>query len=167
MVSFALKGLPAGLERDRSPVKTLFLLQGAFSHFAFADSLPHAANRSGALKGMAARVDGPLVVTYSEHDLAVCKRYPQASFISREDAAGVEDATSRWGAMGSRGAQAVGAAVEPFKAVGQTYPFANGKFLNLDGDHLITRGGPPSGAHSDIIYPEIAWAVLQASKLAR
>ena len=167
VVSFALKGLPAGLDRTASPVKTLFLLQGAFSHFAFSDSLPHSPERSGALKGMATRVDGPLTVSFSQHDLAVCKRYPQASFVSRDDAANVEDAASRWGAMGSRGAQAVNATVEPFKTVGEHYGFAKGKFLNLDGDQLITRGGPPSGAHSDIIYPEIAWAVLEASGLAR
>jgi hypothetical protein len=167
VVSFALKGLPAGMEGGASPVKSVFLLQGAFSHYAFADSLPHAPGRAGALKGMAARVDGPLVVTHSQHDLAVCKRYPQASFISRDDAADFDDAVSRWGAMGSRGAQAVHAGVDAFKPVGQAYAFASGRFLNLDGDHLITRGGPPSGAHSDIIYPEIAWAVLQAARLTR
>jgi hypothetical protein len=155
------------MEGGASPVKSVFLLQGAFSHFAFADSLPHAPGRAGALKGMAARVDGPLVVTHSQHDLAVCKRYPQASFISRDDAADFDDAVSRWGAMGSRGAQAVHAGVDAFKPVGQAYAFASGRFLNLDGDHLITRGGPPSGAHSDIIYPEIAWAVLQAARLTR
>jgi hypothetical protein len=167
VVSFALKGLPAGLDKARSPVKSLFLLQGAFSHFAFADALPHDPQRSGALKGMASRVDGPIVVTCSEHDLAVCKRYPQASFISREDAADFNDAASRWGAMGSRGAQAVGATVLPFGPEGQNYQFTKGRFFTLDGNHLITRGGPPSGAHSDIVYPEIAWAVMKASGLAR
>jgi Subtilase family len=41
------------------PAKSLYLLQGAFSHFAFADALPMDRSRGGALKGMAARVDGP------------------------------------------------------------------------------------------------------------
>jgi hypothetical protein len=167
VVSFALKGLPAGLDKARSPVKTLFLLQGAFSHFSFAGALPHDAERAGALKGMSSRVDGPLVVTCSVHDLAVGKRYPQASFISREDAADFNDAASRWGAMGSRGAQAVGATVLPFGPEGENYQFNKGRFFTLDGDQLITRGGPPSGAHSDIVYPEIAWAVMKASGVAR
>ena len=55
LVSFALAGLPDGAG---SPVKSLYLLQGAFSHFAFADALPMDRSRGGALKGMAARLDG-------------------------------------------------------------------------------------------------------------
>ena len=47
--------------------------------------------------------------------------------------------------------------------MGHAYTFATGRFLNLDGNQLITQGGPPSGAHSDIFYPEIAWAVLAAA----
>ena len=53
LVSYTLAGLPAGLTDQNSPVKTLFLLQGAFSHFAFADSLPFDASRKGDLAGMA------------------------------------------------------------------------------------------------------------------
>ena len=58
LVSFALAGLPAGAP---SPVRAVTLLQGAFSHFAFASPLPFDAGRSGALAGMLARIDGPLV----------------------------------------------------------------------------------------------------------
>ena len=164
VVSFTLRGLPASLAGPASPVKSLTLLQGAFSHFAFAEKLPHDESRSGGLKGMAARVDGPIVVTHSRHDLAVCERYPQASLVSRDDAAAVDDASRfRFGAMGADGAQAVDAAARPFGAIGEPYAFQKGKFFNLNGDDLITRGEPPSGAHSDIFYDEIAWAVLQAS----
>jgi len=52
LVSFALAGLPASATGPNSPVKSLVLLQGAFSHFAFAGALPHDRNRGGALKGM-------------------------------------------------------------------------------------------------------------------
>jgi hypothetical protein len=167
VVSFALKGLPGAFAGARSPVKSVTLIQGAFSHFAFADALPHDRSRSGALKAMAARVDGPLLVTHSVHDLAVCKRYPQASFIARQDAADADQISFRFGAMGANGAQAVDAKTVAFGPVGQSYAFAKGKFLNLNGDDLITKGDPPSGAHSDIFYPEIAWAVLQAAGIAR
>jgi hypothetical protein len=166
VVSFSLKGLPGSFTGANSPVKSLTLIQGAFSHFAFADTLPHAQDRSGALKGTASRVDGPILVTYSEHDLAVCRRYPQASLISRDDAAAAEDIAFRFGAMGADGAQAVAAAADSFKPVGQSYTFAKGRFLNLDGNQLITQGDPPSGAHSDIFYQEIAWAVLAAAGVA-
>ena len=87
LVSFALAGLPdpVGTAGAASPIKSLVLLQGAFSHFTFADSLPHNPRQSGALAGLARRVDGPLVVSHSEKDLAVGKYYPLASFASGDD----------------------------------------------------------------------------------
>jgi hypothetical protein len=161
LISFALAGLPAG----DSPVKSLYLLQGAFSHFAFADALPFDRSRGGALKGMAARVDGPLVVSFSIHDTAVGKLYPLASLSSRDDAAGLEDRLFRWGGMGHDGAQAVEADVAALAPVGSSYPFQPGKFVNLDGNAIVNRGGPPTGAHSDIFHPELVWAGLAAAGL--
>ncbi len=160
LVSFALAGLPDPAD---SPVKSLYLLQGAFSHFAFADALPMDRSRGGALKGMAARVDGPLVASFSVHDTAVGKLYPLASLSSRDDAAGLEDRLFRWGGIGHDGAQAVDATVAPLGPVGSSYPFQPGRFVNLDGNAIVNRGGPPSGAHSDIFHPELVWAGLAAA----
>jgi hypothetical protein len=164
LVSFALAGLPDGAG---SPVKSLYLLQGAFSHFAFADALPMDRSRGGALKGMAARVDGPLVASFTVHDLAVGKLYPLAALSSRDDAAGLEDRLFRWGGIGHDGAQAVDATVTTLGPVGTGYPFQKGRFVNLDGNAIINRGGPPSGAHSDIFHPELVWAGLAAAGLVR
>jgi hypothetical protein len=161
LVSFALAGLPPG----DSPVKSLYLLQGAFSHFAFADALPMDRSRGGALKGMAARVDGPLAASFSVHDTAVGKLYPLASLSSRDDAAGLEDQLFRWGGIGHDGAQAVEATVATLGPVGTAYPFSPGRFVNLDGNGIITNGQPPSGAHSDIFHPELVWAGLAAAGL--
>jgi hypothetical protein len=165
LVSFSLLGLAPTSAGERSPIKSLLLLQGAFSHFAFADALPHDPRRSGPLKGMARRVDGPIVASHSEFDSAVGTLYPAASFATRDDsqAAG---RPSRWGALGNDGAQAVNAAAEQFRDVGHAYPFAKSAFLNVDGNALIRVGGPPSGAHSDIVYPEIAWLTLSAAGVA-
>jgi hypothetical protein len=162
LVSFALAGLP---DPANSPVKSLYLLQGAFSHFAFADALPVDRSRGGALKGMAARVDGPLLASFSVHDLAVGKLYPLASLSSRDDSAGLEDQLYRWGGIGHDGAQAVDATVATLGPVGTGYPFARGRFVNLDGNAIVNRGGPPSGAHSDIFHPELVWAGLAAAGL--
>jgi hypothetical protein len=162
LVSFALAGLPDPAD---SPVKSLYLLQGAFSHFAFADALPMDRSRGGALKGMAARVDGPLVASFSIHDTAVGKLYPLASLSSRDDAAGLEDRLYRWGGIGHDGAQAVDATVAALAPVGSSYPFQPGRFVNLDGNAIVNRGGPPSGAHSDIFHPELVWAGLAAAGL--
>jgi hypothetical protein len=155
LVSFALKAHPTN-------VKSVYLLQGAFSHYAFADSLPYSPMEGGALKGMASRVDGPILVTHSKFDSAVCERYPVASWIMRQSAAAITD-DPKWMAMGADGAQAVNATPILFDAVGFKYVFEKGKFVNLDGNHLIMKGGWPSGAHSDIVYPEIAWAGLAAA----
>jgi hypothetical protein len=165
LVSFALAGLPKDAVGAASPVKSVFLLQGAFSHFAFADALPFDTGRKGDLAGMAARVDGPLLSTHSLHDTAVGTAYPLASFVARQDAADAGDRFFRWGAIGHDGAQGVNAAGAPLGDPGTRYPFAPGRWINLDGNAVITRGGPPSGAHSDIAHPHTAWAALCAAGL--
>src|SRR5215217_7913863 len=153
------------LHQADPPVKSLYLLLGAFSHFAFADALPMDRSRGGALKGMAARVDGPLVASFSVHDTAVGKLYPLAALSSRDDSAGLEDRLFRWGGIGHDGAQAVDAAVAALGPVGTGYPFRRGRFVNLDGNGIVNRGGPPAGAHSDIFHPELVWAGLAAAGL--
>jgi hypothetical protein len=165
LVSFSLAGLPTTSTQEKSPVKSVFLLQGAFSHYAFADRLPHDATRSGALKGMADRVDGPLLTTHSVKDLAVGLAYPAASFLNRDDGAAMADQESRWGAMGHDGAQAVDAGNEKLAAPGKRYPFQKGKWLNLDGNTVIIHGGLPSGAHCDIVHPHTAWAALAGAAI--
>ncbi|MEO6866117.1 MAG: serine/threonine protein kinase, partial [Gemmatimonadaceae bacterium] len=146
-------------------VESVFLLQGAFSHFAFAQQLPFDGSRSGALVGMNKRVDGPLCVTHSLKDTAVGTAYPLASLASRDDASAVSDTLYRWGAMGHDGAQDSGATEAVLGDVGTSYSFGIGAFVNLDANAIITQGGPPSGAHSDIVHPEIAWAVFAAARL--
>lgn len=171
LVSFSLLGLPSTALHPASAVKSLVLIQGAFSHFAFAAALPHEPARGGALAGVADRVDGPLVATYSIHDSAVGRLYPAASIVVGDDASAVEDLFYRWGAIGHDGAQAVeGTGVlteeaELGKAGEAAYPFASGRFLNLNGNDVIAARGGVSGAHSDIHHPEIAWAAITASGL--
>jgi hypothetical protein len=165
LVSFSLKGLPAAWVRKKSPVKSCTLIQGAFSHYAYASQLPHDSLKGGALKGIADRVDGPLIVTFSEHDKAVCECYTQASLLSLDSSSKLKDILIRFGAMGSGGAKAVEATETAFKQVGAPYPFQKGKFLNLNGNALIRLGDGPFGAHFDIYYPEIAWALLSGARV--
>jgi hypothetical protein len=163
LVSYALAGLPPLPAGTKSSVKSLFLLQGAFSHFTFADALPFDKNRKGELAGMAGLVDGPLLTTHSLKDSAVGQAYPIASVVAGQDAADESDLLFRWGAMGHDGAQAVNAQKATLARPGTAYNFAPGKWLNLDGNQVIINGDPPSGAHSDIIYPHTAWAALAAA----
>jgi hypothetical protein len=161
LVSFALLGLPDG----PSPVRAVTLLQGAFSQFAFAAPLPFDAARRGALAGAPDRVAGPVVACFSEHDDAVGRFYPLASFAAQEDSAGAVDPSSRWGGIGANGAQGVGAVLEALRPVGASYGFLPGAVLNVDASGVVRAGGPPSGAHSDIVHPELTWVVLAAGGL--
>lgn len=165
LVSYSLAGLPGNPVGAQSPVKSLFLLQGAFSHFAFADALPFDTSRKGDLAGMAQRVDGPLLTTHSLKDLAVGTAYPLASVIAGQDASDATDVMYRWEGMGHDGAQAVNAAGTALGNVQTKYDFAAGRWLNLDGNNIIVNGGPPSGAHGDIVHPEIAWAAILAENI--
>lgn len=165
LVSFALAGLPAQATGENSPVKSLLLVQAAFSHFAFARRLPHDRNRAGALARMEARVDGPLAATFSVFDTAVGEKYPLASIVSRDDAAAFDDLMFRWGAIGARGFKEVDATETAVAPTGRPYQWKSGGFTNLNANNVIRTGRPPSGAHSDIIHNELAWATLSAAGL--
>jgi pimeloyl-ACP methyl ester carboxylesterase len=162
LVSYALAGLPAGV--TPSPVKGVTLLEGAFSQWAFASSLPFDVARRGALAGMPARIDGPLAVVHSSHDGAVGTFYPLASMASGEDSAGIGDSASRWGGIGANGAQGAGAHDDAVRGTGAgaAYPFAPGSILNIDASDVVRAGAAPSGAHSDIVHAELTWILATA-----
>jgi pimeloyl-ACP methyl ester carboxylesterase len=164
LASFALAGLPESARAQDSPVKSLTLVQGAFSHFAFATTLPFR-REGGALAGMLDRVDGPVLVTHSRHDLALADHYPRASLLRGQDAAAAADRLHRWAPMGFDGAQGIAAAGRSVGAPGVRYPFQVGSVLNLDCNALIVHGDGPSGAHSDIVHSELGFAVAAAACL--
>lgn len=162
VVSYALAGLPA----DGPRIRSVTLLQGAFSHFTFAAALPFDAGRRGALHGQQAKVAGPITACYSVHDFAVGAMYPLASMLGREDAAGLDDPTYRWGGIGHDGHQP-GVSEFGLLDVGAHYDFGGHSLVNIDAARVVKRGAPPSGAHSDIIHAELAWVVLSAAGLVR
>jgi hypothetical protein len=161
LVSFTLAGV--GIPAD-SPVASVVLVQGAFSHWSFAGAQQNPFGRSGALNGFADRVHGPLVATFTPFDWAVCRWYPKASFLAQQDTeAQVAD---RWGGMGSDGFQAVGAQRVTMPAAGGTdYAFAAGSFYGADAVDVINnvQGQPFAGAHSDIRKPAVAQLVASAA----
>jgi subtilisin family serine protease len=168
LVSYSLAGLPAALTGSASPIKSVTLLQGAFSHFAFASSLPFDPSNGGGLAGMQARVDGPIGVTHTPWDTALGTYYPLASMAANDATSAFEDLLFRWNAMGHDGAQSVNANAIGVGPVGTDYAASTrgSQFTNFDANAVIRLGGPPSGAHSDIVHPEIAWIVLSASHVA-
>ncbi|MGW0987735.1 serine-threonine protein kinase [Streptomyces sp. NPDC002486] len=166
LVSFALRGLPEGVRT----VKSVTLLQGAFSHYAFAARLPHDARAGGVLQGQQNRVDGPLVCCHSRHDTALGTMYPLASRMAGDSRSAAEGAVGRalgvkWGAMGLAGVQAVpGTRVYTLaEALAAGLP-ASG-CVNVDAAAVVRRGGPPAGAHSDILHEELVRLVLAAGRV--
>ncbi|MEU0854696.1 serine-threonine protein kinase [Streptomyces griseofuscus] len=167
LAAFALRGLPG----QARPVKSLTLLEGAFSHYVFADRLPDDPHRSGALKDQQQRIDGPLVCCHSHFDAALGTFYPLASRLAGDDRSclGNEIAAvlgPRWGALGHDGVQAVPgtARLDLAGALAGRLP-ASG-CVNVDAAAVVRRGGPPAGAHSDILHPELARVVLAAGRIA-
>lgn len=166
VVAFALAGVPDP-GTGTPMIKSVTLLQGAFSRFAFADPLPFnggTKSNTGALAGMLERIDGPLTVCFSSHDGALSMLYPLASFAVLEDDADAIDLLWRWRAMGELGAHDP-AECRTLGDVGTDYLFQKGAILNIDASGVVRTGGPPSGAHSDIFHPELAWVVAAAGGL--
>jgi hypothetical protein len=165
LVSFALTGLPATATGGASPVKSLTLIQGAFSHFSFARPTPCRAVPAGALASVLDRVDGPLLSTFTAADRAVGWWYPAASMLAHEDAQSLSDLDYQWGGMGHDGFQQSPAGVTvPLQPQGHDYGFAAGRCYLLDANKIICKNQSAfSGAHSDIQHPEVAWAVRSAA----
>ncbi|WP_173861603.1 alpha/beta hydrolase [Streptomyces aureus] len=162
LVAHALKGLPSGAR----PVASVTLLQGAFSHYAFADRLPHDSGRSGALRDLQNRVRGPVVACYSRHDTALGVFYPLASRLAGDSASltraagllGSDD--PRWAAIGHDGVQAVpGTVVRPLATVLREGVPASG-CVSVDTADVVR-------SHSDICRAELARVVVSAARTGR
>ncbi|WP_234327834.1 serine-threonine protein kinase [Streptomyces sp. NRRL F-2664] len=162
VVSFSLRAVPDGARYIRS----MTLLQGAFSHYAFADRLPHDKGRGGALRGLHQKVDGPVVACHSPHDSALKVFYPLASRMAG-DSAGLLGFDERWGAIGHDGVRAVPGAVRLSldAALREGVPAAG--CVSVDAGSVVRRGGAPSGAHSDICHAELARLVVSAGRMGR
>jgi hypothetical protein len=163
LVAFALRGTSSAAA---SPVASLSLIQGAFSHWAFTPQTPF--GEPGSLNDVADRVHGPLVATFSEYDWAVGRWYPRASALAQEDVESAET-LSRWGGMGADGFQGV----EPGTALtllpeGRPYALTPASFYRVDGAGVIRDISQSSfsGAHSDIEHAEVAWLVVSAAAAA-
>jgi len=164
LAAFALSGLPTNRQGTASPVKSLTLIQGAFSHFTFARPMPIDTARNGALAGARAWVDGPLLATFSAADRALGWWYPTASLLSHSDSESAQDLTYRWGAMGHDGYQQPDATEIVLQPAGKPYTFGKTRFYRLNSDAVIAADQSPiSGAHSDIRHPEVVWALLAAA----
>jgi hypothetical protein len=135
-------------------LRTLMLLQAAFSHNGFSPTWP------GFFKSVGAdhRVDGPVLITYTHNDKAVGLAYPLASRINGDNAAAFGDENDQFGGIGRNGAQqmAQGDVVAgKLLAVNGAYSLQPGKFHNLEASDFVS-------GHGDITGCEVAWALSRA-----
>ncbi|MGW2017468.1 serine-threonine protein kinase [Streptomyces sp. NPDC001927] len=153
LVAYALRGLPSGARN----VASMTLLQGAFSHYAFAARLPHDPGRGGSLRDLQQRVRGPVVACYSRHDTALRVFYPLASRLAR-DADSLLGTDKRWMAVGHDGIQAVPntPALPLPRALRDGLPTSG--CVSVDAADVV-------GEHSDICHPELARLVVSAGRI--
>ena len=139
LVSAAVRG------PDNAPavrVKTLSLLQAAFSHYGFAENFD--ADRDGYFRRVVTQhnVAGPVLITHTKNDKAVGLAYPLASRVNRDDSAALGDEHDRFGGIGRNGAQRTPEAVQSdLQNQSGAYTFEPGKFYNLKADDFIANHG--------------------------
>jgi len=135
-------------------IKSLSLLQTAFSHNGFSQSA------KGFFRSVVdnKRVNGPILVTFTENDKAVGVAYPTASRLNGDSAAKFGDKNDKFGGIGRNGAQKMnnGEVIEgKLLPAGGAYPFQAGKFFNLESSDFIK-------GHSVITGKEVAHAIRRA-----
>jgi pimeloyl-ACP methyl ester carboxylesterase len=170
-------------------VNTLVLLQGAFSQFSFSGQIPIENSAAGRYAAVVERgvVANPVVVIYSQKDMANTICYPGGMALAAPFSDKIyelggpskeEDDTrelyvvskNRFGAIGANGAQGLPAnryrALDMLPA-SQPYQWddlAGVYCLNVDSAAYIRQGGPPAGAHGDILHSEIYHLILAMSR---
>ncbi len=144
-------------------VDSLTLLQGAFSHYAFAQKFDES-GKPGFYRNLVdeSRVSGPTIITHTRADDAVGIAYAVASRAMHQIASALGDRNDPYGGLGSNGAQKTTEAREgklPKAGAAFDQPLAKGTMTNLLADGLIAN-------HSDVTNPNAAYAVLSAAAAA-
>jgi hypothetical protein len=189
--SFGAKLFAAAVNAVQQPlepsVNTFVLLLGAFSQFSFSSDIPVQPGTAGSYASVVkdGRVANPLVVIYSQHDLANKLFYPLAMKFSLDPIfilpilpgdstpAPVEPivSTDKFGSIGADGTQGLGAARQrdmDMQGLGFAYKWDDMNLqgvycLSVDGGNFIKRGNFPEGAHNDLNHPEIFHLALAMS----
>jgi hypothetical protein len=163
VVSAAAAGPPDS--SDNLKVDSMVLVQGALSLWAFCPDLPSAKGSPGYFNRLVKqkKVRGPIVTTQSEFDSAVGTFYPLAAGLKNQVAFGE---LPRFGAVGAFGIQGLEVSGRKMGDTSEDYGFESGKIYNLEGSQYIHTGPPPSGAHSDIVHPQIAHVIWQTARAA-
>jgi hypothetical protein len=160
--SFGCRVVTSAAATITQPVASMTLLQAAFSHNSFSPDFDNT-HQPGGFRGVVAqrKISGPLVISHTIKDTAVGLAYAIASRLARQNASAIGDANDPYGGLGRNGAQHTPEATDgDLQAVGSSYSFTAGNIANLKADTIIME-------HSDIVHPEVAYALLTASGLSQ
>jgi hypothetical protein len=144
-------------------VASMCLLQGSFSHNAFAKEVvtkwPSQTLKRGMFRDTIEKnvVSGPIVVTHTKRDRALSIAYPIAARFLREkgtELLGVQPFRGRFGAIGSSGA--LGPTNEVVFGDMTEYELIPGKLNNLKSDDEIT-------GHNDVWNDHVACLVVDVA----
>jgi len=143
----------------RIEVRSLTLLQGAFSHNGLARNYDGSNDGHFRVVIDDDRVGGPVVITHTVNDKAVGIAYPLASRLKPRNASAiVGDKHDPYGGMGRNGAQNTPEARQmQMRPKGHSYQFTDGAVHNLNADSQIDD-------HGDVANQAVASVVLSALK---
>ncbi len=110
--SFGARAATAAANATNAPVHALVLLQGAFSHYGFADNWD-GQGADGLFRAVPNRIHGPVVVTHTKNDKAVGLAYAIASRLAKQVAIDIGGPGDRYGGIGRNGALKTPEALAP------------------------------------------------------
>ncbi len=154
--SFGARLVTAAAAAPGPAVTSISLLQAAFSHYSFAKDWEP--GQDGAFRSVltSGRLTGPMIITHTRNDKAVGLAYAIASRLAGQVAAEIGDASSRFGGLGSNGAQRTPGTLEGVLLNSSAdYKFSSSVANNLLADAFIT-------GHGDVSGPEVGNAVAAA-----
>ena len=169
IVTSSILAGPNGRTPLPRPVSSVALVQGAVSHWSWADAGQVPGSRSAGYFNAiiaAQAVSGPVITTQSSFDIAVGTFYPVAVGLVGDVSFAPEE-LPKFGAVGKHGIRGTAAATLNMLDSHADYSFEGGKIYNLNSDAFIKKMDGASGSHSDIDGPQVAHAMWQAALAAQ
>jgi pimeloyl-ACP methyl ester carboxylesterase len=154
--SFGARVVAAAATAATTPIASLTLLQGAFSHYGFTKDYADTGKDGAFVQAVdSGRILGPVVITHTHNDKAVGLAYAIASRLARQAGAGLGDRSDLYGGIGANGSVGTDAVEARLLDRDGTYTLAGGRIHNLLADDHIS-------GHSDVTNPAVVNALAQA-----
>jgi len=157
--SFGARVVAAAATNITTPIESLTLLQGAFSHYGLTANYRDS-GKDGAFRGAIGNglIHGPVVITHTHNDKAVRLAYAVASRLAGQVGAAIGDSNDPYGGIGANGSVGSGATQLELLDRDGDYSFTAGAIHNLLADREIAN-------HGAVSNPAVANALAHAAGL--